>query len=225
MNKFMAILKDSFREAVDGWIFPVMLGLAGIIIVLVASSSVRPLAADVAVPRMIGGDGQGIQVRQDRGHGTKPAIFFVKLEVTAVVSSNSGSEPWAGPLTFNVTFKKTQQGRLVPAGVIFELGEDRIPKDSASLGELLIFGDPFKEAVRYWAGKTGEEKPKFTEELAKEFVAAMLADMGRMNGATATRQAPGGGLIEAAFGSADSTFAISVPGVDRVAWAHLPSLS
>ncbi len=30
MNKFFAMLKDSYKEAVDGWIFTVMLVLAGI---------------------------------------------------------------------------------------------------------------------------------------------------------------------------------------------------
>lgn len=224
MNKFFAMLKDSYREAVDGWIFPVMLVLAGIIILIVASSSVAPVTADVAVPRMLGSSGQGIQVRQDRGHGIKPAIFFVKLEVSSVSSSNTGSKPWEGPLTFTVTFKKTQ-GPLAPAGAILELGEDRIPKDSASLGNLLIFGDPFKEAVRYWAGKSGEEKPKYTEDLAREFVAALLADLGRMNGATVTQKANGGGgIIGAAFGTTDTTFDVTVTGVERVAWAHYPSL-
>ena len=222
MNKFLAMLKDSYREAVDGWIFPVMLGLAGIIILIVVSSSVKPLPAEVAIPRMIGSDGVGIQVRQDNGHGTKPATFFVKLEVSDVVNSHVGNEPWAGPLKFNVTFKRTQ-GRLAPAGVIFEMGEDRIPKDTASLKNLIIFGNPFEEAVRYWAGKTGEDKPPFSEELAKEFVAALMADMGRLNGATIKRHEQDGGIIAAALGT-DPKFAVTVSGVERVAWAHHPSL-
>lgn len=224
MNKFVAMLKDSYREAVDGWIFPVMLILAGIIIVLVGSASVRPLPAEVAVPRMIGSEGQGIQARQDRGQGTKPAIFFVKMEVSAVSASHSESEPWSEPLTFTVHFKKTQ-GPLAPAGVIIEMGEDRIPKDTASLKDLLIGGDPFKEAVRYWAGKPGEEKPKYSDDLAKEFVAALLADMGRMHGATVTQKpTKGGGLLDAAFGSSEVAFDVSVPRVERVAWAHYPRL-
>ena len=46
MSGFLAMLKDSFREAVDGWIFAVMLGLAGLLILLVASSSAEPLPAE-----------------------------------------------------------------------------------------------------------------------------------------------------------------------------------
>ena len=40
MSGFVAMLKDSFREAIDGWIFAVMLGLSGILILLVAGPAV-----------------------------------------------------------------------------------------------------------------------------------------------------------------------------------------
>ena len=43
MRQFFAVLKDSFREAVDGFVIYVMLGLAAIIILVVASMSFTPV--------------------------------------------------------------------------------------------------------------------------------------------------------------------------------------
>lgn len=227
MSKFFAMLKDSYKEAVDGWIFLVMLILAGVITLLTLSISVEPLPADVAVPRMVATDadgGPGLQVRADRGHGTKPAFFFLKLEASDATVANPGPEPWVGPVTFTATFKKTQSGPFAPAGVIFELGEERLPKDVTSLKDLIIPGDPFKEAVRYWATPAGGEKPAFSEELAREFVAAHIAEVGRLNVTEVKRKPPAGGLLGAALGSNDPTFAVTTGGTDRVAWTHVPHL-
>ncbi len=225
MRSFLAMLKDSFREAVDGWIFVVMLGLAGVITLVVASASVTPLPADVAVPAMVSGGGGGppdaptFQVRPDRGRGAKAAVFYLRLEVSDAVSGTAGATPWAGPLDFTATFKRTQPGRLAPAGVVLQLGEDRQP-DLTSLKDLFIFGDSFKEAVRYWAMPVGGEKPAYTDDLAREFAVAQLADQGRLAGGTATKKPGVGGL----FGSSDPAFAVTGAAADRVAWAHHPSL-
>src|SRR5262245_13382352 len=40
--KFLAILRDSFREAVDSKVFSVMLALSGVLMVVVASMSFEP---------------------------------------------------------------------------------------------------------------------------------------------------------------------------------------
>lgn len=225
MSKFIAMLKDSYKEAVDGWIFLVMLILAGVITLLTLSISVEPMPADVAIPRMLAGDAgggpPGMTVRGDRGHGSKPAIFFLNLDVSETMAANPGAEPWAGPVSFTATFKKTQSGPFAPAGVIFELGEERLPRDAASLKDLLIVGDPFKEAVRYWATPTGGPKPAYTEELAREFVAAHIAEAGRLSVTEVKRKAAAGGLLGAAFGSGDPAFAVTTGGAERVAW-HTP---
>lgn len=48
MRTFFAILKDSFREAVDGFVIYVMLALATLVILIVASISFAPVPADEA---------------------------------------------------------------------------------------------------------------------------------------------------------------------------------
>lgn len=52
MRQFYAILKDSFREAVDGFVIYLMLGLSGLLIVLVGSVSFRPDTATDALPKV-----------------------------------------------------------------------------------------------------------------------------------------------------------------------------
>jgi len=49
--KFLAILKDSFREALDSKVFYAMIGLSLLLILLVGSVSFKPLSADEALPK------------------------------------------------------------------------------------------------------------------------------------------------------------------------------
>jgi ABC-type transport system involved in multi-copper enzyme maturation permease subunit len=54
MMKFFAILKDSFREAVDGFVIYAMLGLSAFIILIVGSLSFEPAPPDKALDRIVG---------------------------------------------------------------------------------------------------------------------------------------------------------------------------
>lgn len=234
MSSFIAMLKDSFREAVDGWIFAVMLGLAGILIVLVASSSVAPLPADIAVPRMLAADDPQI-IRQDRGTGPKQAFFLFRPEVSNAAAAGPGAKPWEGGATFTVTFRPNGFGA---AGVEVELGEDRRPKADTNVQQAIILGDPFQEAVRYWAAKPGEKKPAYTDALAQDFVAAYVAEATGLTGLSVAR-APnpspepekkdtkkgGGGLLGGLMGGtpAPASFVVTATGGDRLRWAHQPS--
>ncbi|HEY3789993.1 MAG TPA: hypothetical protein VGL71_14130, partial [Urbifossiella sp.] len=51
MSQFLAILKDSFREAVDGFVIYVMLFLSAFLIVLLGSISYQPEAPAEALPK------------------------------------------------------------------------------------------------------------------------------------------------------------------------------
>ena len=52
--KFLAILKDSFREAVDGFVIYVMVGLSTLVILLVACIGYKPVPAEKAFASMLG---------------------------------------------------------------------------------------------------------------------------------------------------------------------------
>eukprot|EP01137_Pigoraptor_chileana_P019971 Opistho-2@81747 len=76
MGQFVAILKDSFREAVDGFVIYLMLGLSALLIVLVASISYAPAPAADALSKLL--EGQRFDpsrfhiVFPDRGKSTAP---------------------------------------------------------------------------------------------------------------------------------------------------------
>lgn len=53
MNNFFVILRDSFREAVDGFVIYVMLALSTIMIFLIASISFTPRPAEEALPGFV----------------------------------------------------------------------------------------------------------------------------------------------------------------------------
>ncbi len=53
MQSFFAILKDSYREAVDGFVIYVMLGLSSVVILVVASMSFTPAEPAVAMEAIV----------------------------------------------------------------------------------------------------------------------------------------------------------------------------
>jgi ABC-type transport system involved in multi-copper enzyme maturation permease subunit len=237
VNSFVAMLKDSYKEAVDGWIFAVMLGLAGVLILLVASSSVAPLPADVAVPKMLVADGP-LVVKQGRGAGPKQAIFLFRPQVSEATAP-TGDRPWDAGVTFTVSFAG-DGGGFGAAGVEVELGEDRKPKAGTDVQQMLILGDPFQEAVRYWATEPGGEKPAYSEALAKEFVASFVADTAGLTVSSVAPAPPpkpkddgepkkkkkGGGMFGGFFGGGPKpppTFAVACGAGDRLRWAHQAS--
>ncbi|MFO0851241.1 MAG: hypothetical protein U0871_22200, partial [Gemmataceae bacterium] len=216
MSKFIAMLKDSYKEAVDGWIFLVMLILAGVLIGLVASLGVTPLPAEEAVPKLFGGrDGGGRFVSADRGRAAKLAIFTYQQEVADVAAGPAGPHPWDTEVRFTVKYT----GFGVPGGTVgaeVEMGENKQPKGGEVIKADGFFADPFQEAVRYWAAPAGtpaKDRPAYTDELAKEFVAAQMRDAGRL-AVTGVEKVKGPG----------SQFRVTAAGTGRVGWPHRPSL-
>lgn len=53
MNQFLAVLKDSFYEAVDGFVIYVMLGLTGLVLLVMAGVSFRPAPAAEVLPEVV----------------------------------------------------------------------------------------------------------------------------------------------------------------------------
>jgi ABC-type transport system involved in multi-copper enzyme maturation permease subunit len=226
MQKFWAMLKDSYKEAVDGWIFLVMLVLAGIVILLVGSLSVTPLEPEPALGRMVRGDGPQF-VTADRGQGTKLAIFLFQPSVSNVQTTAAAEKPWSGTITFDIEYKSS--GQFGAAGAEVELDNDKKPKiDEKAAQQAVVFGDPFREAVRYWAGKPGEKRPEYTDALAEEFVAAHLRDATRLNVTRVEKVAGkggGGGLLGGILGgSGPAKFTVTAEGGDPLGWTHRPSL-
>ena len=151
MQQFFAILKDSFREAVDGFVIYLMLGLSALLILLLASISFQPDAPADALrkpPRLFQA------IFPNRGESTAPTGVPVpfKYTVTDIQDAPNGakfaleidprvSKPKIGP---DGEPMKTPEGGTVM--------EDVIPEDGL---------DGFRYAVYAWREPAGPkiEKP------------------------------------------------------------------
>lgn len=216
MQKFAAMLRDSFKEAVDGWIFLVMLVLSGILILLVASLSVDPLPPEQAIPKMLpqgggggggGGPGPMQMISPDRGNSPRLIIYTYQVNVSDVRTVSPGARPWDSEVQFNLEYVSRGFG----GGV--EVDDPKNPKKVKVEGGIGgMFSDAFKEAVRTWASKPGEDKPAYSDALAREFVTQQLKDVARLN---VTR-------VEKLAGS---KFAVTAAGTTTpLAWTCRPSL-
>ena len=216
----MAMLKDSFREAIDGWIFTAMMILAAIVILFVGSMSVTPVVSDAGLVSMLGSGEQQL-LSPDRGQAKKFAIFLFRPKVENLKVTNE-ERPWAGPLEFEIEFTSSGFGA---AGAEVELDEEKKPKvDPKKMQESVMMGDPFREAVRYWASKPGEKKPAYTEDLAKEFIASYVADHSRLKvSEVISLKKENGGLLGNFLGGGSQKFLVKCESGEVVGWAHRPS--
>ena len=235
MTQFWAMLRDSFREAIDGWVFLTMFVLGGIMILVVATTSVAPVPADRALPEMLGGGGfggaAGQAVAADRGRSDRTAIFLYKPEV-ADIRAEEGAAPWTSPVAFTLRYVSVGRGA---AGIEAELDENGKPKldklDKLNKNSVLL-GDPFEEAVRFWATPPGGAKPDYGDALAREFITAQVrANTGLEVTEVVVKpkaQAKGGGGF---FGEllggepAAPEFAVTCGGGTRNGWAFEPSFA
>lgn len=93
MNRFIAILRDSYREALSTWVVPVMLVLAGLLILFVSSVSFRQVGLQAELEKSFGTFNWAL--------GLNPANGKPRFEVENVTGTNP-AEPWKADYTFDV---------------------------------------------------------------------------------------------------------------------------
>ncbi len=131
--KFLAILKDSLREAIDSKVLYVMVGFSLVVILLVGSISYRPMPAKDAFPAMVEDfrfDGQG-----GFDHRKDARLNFSQGSVTDIQQLNESEQPFLGEYQF--TFQGTW--RLFNPHAAAEVAVD---KD----GNEIAFSEAFAEA-------------------------------------------------------------------------------
>ena len=115
--KYLAILKDSFREAIDSKVLYVTVGLSLLLTLLVVSISFRPVPADEALQTIVN---QFRLVYPDRGRSVMARYFFnAEYQVKDVQRLNEAGAPQEGDyrLTLDVTkseFRKAVAFWMVP---------------------------------------------------------------------------------------------------------------
>lgn len=225
MMRFIAMLRDSFKEAVDGWIFLVMLALSGLLILVVASASVRPATVEQAVPEMF--DREVMQfISPDHGKASRSAFFLHNFAISNVVPLQAGATPWENEFRFTLTYTG---GASAQSGV--EVGEAKDMKEMKDLKiedvkkidrQSGLFSDPIEDAARYWAAPAGaspKEWPKFTPELAEEFVTFQVRTAAGLDVLKVERKrAP---LIAM---PGQSAYEVTARSASKLRWPHTPLL-
>lgn len=148
MNTFFAVLKDSFREAVDGFVIYVMLGLALIAVAVAASVSFHPEPADAALPAIAksfqqvfqnrGADREEVATRVGSGLMTQRLPMPVDYSVTDIQKVDGGSAA-AGTYKFRLTARPADFGPTRGGGLF------NLPAG------LRLQPDNFKTAIAAWA--------------------------------------------------------------------------
>jgi len=103
--KYLAILKDSLREAIDTKVFYAMLALSLVLILFVASIGFRPVEAEDAFPAMVHDD-QFRFIRADRGQSTSmlaKKYWRADFAVTNVKALTEATAPNARDYAFTLT--------------------------------------------------------------------------------------------------------------------------
>ena len=141
MQQFFAILKDSFREAVDGFVIYAMLVLALFMVVLVGSISFTPDAPDKALPNVLAPDqyprGQFTVIFPDKGKCAAPTAIhpdLIKYSVDKAVLGGDGVVRFVLEVKKN-SIEKTEEQKL------------------AYWGEK----EPFRASVLAWKKPPGEK--------------------------------------------------------------------
>jgi hypothetical protein len=137
VQQFFAILKDSFREAVDGFIIYVMLGLSALIVLIAASMSFTPVAPEKAFETIVK---QFILIVPERG---RSRAFAARPDVTYAATD---VHPEGSGYKLRVTATGHPEGPIT----VTEPGK---PTDRKAEQ---IRGDSFRAAVAQWAAATGK---------------------------------------------------------------------
>jgi hypothetical protein len=141
VQQFIAILKDSFREAVDGFVIYVMLGLGLIMVILVGSVSYEPEAPEDALPEVLQ---QFNFVFPDRGKSRMPSAVPAFLDYKAKNATQASD----GTVNFTLTVEENLKGFGVPQ--LDNDKEEKKPKKRTNLGA-------FRFAVATWKLPAGEK--------------------------------------------------------------------
>lgn len=198
MRQFFAILKDSFREAVDGFVIYAMIALSGLVILLVGSLSFKPAAPEKAFEqivkrfnivypekgrsRVFTGSNNEYKASdvQSAGSGYK-----LRLTIVAKANSTVNDKP---DLTQGDSFRQAVASWAKPAGKSQEIDLDAMQGGKSDKGGKGGQGSQGGKKIEFggMTSATTEEQRAVTDDLMEEFLRNQFAVQAGME-ATVTR--------------------------------------
>lgn len=146
MNRFLAVLKDSYREAMNGWLLQVLLILVALFLLFIFSLSTRPLTYQEELEDQIGAFNFLFRIEPRFG---SPQMSVENVQVT------NPAEPWKSPADFDLVVTLQGEKELEAAKKVF------IPLDTE--GRVLrapvdrFRTEDFLNALRVFKGVSVEE--------------------------------------------------------------------
>ncbi|HEV3263223.1 MAG TPA: ABC transporter permease [Gemmataceae bacterium] len=154
--RYLAILKDSFREAIDAKVFYVMVGLSAVLIVLAGSISFRPLALEEELTSAA----QSLTwIYSLQGPGNE-----VHFRVVEFKQLNDAPEPWRGDYRFVLGLRSADKdsggaGRLSP-GFVKALVQSQLPWLENLKVTKAASADPREKRLVFTTGGTSISSPR-----------------------------------------------------------------
>ena len=122
IGQFVAVLRDSFREAASTWVLQVMLGLSGLLVLMVASASFHLVTLDAALANALGT--LNWAARQNPAAG-QPQFVVENL------SASAPDEPWRSDYGFDIVVRCATPDGLKKAR------ESGLPVDRGGIRQIL----------------------------------------------------------------------------------------
>jgi ABC-type transport system involved in multi-copper enzyme maturation permease subunit len=176
--KYLAILKDSYREAIDTKVFYVMAGLSGVLILLIASISFRPVPAEEALASIVR-QSEFQLVYPDRGRGLMPEFVPVHYEVKDVKALTQAATPEAQDYRFTLAVHEMGPGSLVRA--VKAWSEPPSKKRGAVMQESKAPVAEKPAPPDKQADKQGPASDQVPETLVAEFLTSQFALVGNLD--------------------------------------------
>jgi hypothetical protein len=163
--KYLAVLKDSLREAIDLKIFYVTVGLSLLISLLVGTTTLSPVPMEEALTSKLW-FWNALILKNKNPEGEKWNVGEAsEIAVSDVKRTNEGNEPWTGDYTFVLTFKLREppQPQLKPQAGDQPPMPTRPTKLNPTTVSLLVFG------LFPWFNQTDAKKLDIPEADALSF--------------------------------------------------------
>jgi ABC-type transport system involved in multi-copper enzyme maturation permease subunit len=212
--KYLAILKDSFREAVDSKVIYVTLGLAVLVILVVGSVSFTPLPAEESFKTITD---KFRLVNPDRGKSWQVQFFNVQYKIENLEKLNVASEPQQGDYRFRLRVDPADQ---FERAVAFWVAPPK-QRDDEVLANLKKKADGKQDGwkaamdvAKLWLPFGG--KAKVTREQAEDYIKGMFSYHGNVSVTGVTPKGREGNAL---------VYEVTTEGTKGVrGWPHEPGL-
>lgn len=189
MMKYLAMLKDSMRETIDGKIFLAMLALTTLVLLLTASMSFEPKPADTGLYAITNEFAKVPFASFDRS-------FAIQYEITDFKQLNDARKPWNGEYSFLLSARDAKKFPFKLLVMFAGIRSNRRDPEQAQRDQEEIIKiaaeaqkKPEDEQEKFFEQKLLEKMERIQPKQLEEFIFDQLADRGNLEVTSVAMQA------------------------------------